>query len=83
MIRKQKQDLINKDNDHENYNQIKLMCEQRGKVLLKNALKTKFNQDVYLGAYVIIAVRNNGTVGDLKGKVIDTFNIRNQAPYKE
>ena len=44
---------------------------------------TKFNQDAYIGPYVITAVRNNGTVRVRKGKVMDTFNIQNLAPYKE
>ena len=83
IIRKQKQDLINKGNEHENCNQIKLKYEKRDKVLLKNTWKTIFNQDAYLGLYVIIAVRNNSTVRACKGKFMDTFNIQILTPYKE
>ena len=71
-IRKQKQDIINKDNKRENRNQINHTYKQGDKVLLKNAWRTKYNQDAYLGPYVITAVRNNGTVRACKGRVTDT-----------
>ena len=82
-IRKQKQELINKGNECENRNQINHTYKQGDKVLLKHERKTKFNQDVYIGPDVIIAVRKNGTVRARKGRVTDTFTIRNLAPYKE
>ena len=75
--RKQKQDLINEGNKHENRNQINLTYKKG------DVWKTKFNQDAYIGPYVITAVRNNGTVKACKGRVTDTFNIRNLSPYKE
>ena len=53
------------------------------KVLLKNAWKTKFNQDAYIGPYAMAEVRNNGTVRARKGKVTDTYNLRNITPFKE
>ena len=59
------------------------MYKQGDKVLLGNDRKTKFNQDAYLGLYVITAVRSNGTVRARKGRVTDTFDIRNLTPYKE
>ena len=59
------------------------MYKQGDKVLLKHAWKTKFNQDAYIGPYVITTVRNNVTVRAHKGRVMDTFNIQNLAPYKE
>ena len=59
------------------------MYKQGDKFLLKNAWKTKFDQDTYMGPYEITDVRNNGTVRARIGKVIDTFNIQNQTPYKE
>ena len=49
--------------------------KQGDKVLLKITWKTKFNQEVYLGPYIITAVRNNGVVRTRKGRVTDTFNI--------
>ena len=83
VIRTRKQNLINKGNERENRNRISHTYKQGDKVLLKNAWKTKFNQDAYIGPYVITAVRNNGTVRARKGRVTDTFNIRNLTPYKE
>ena len=59
------------------------MYNEEDKVLLKNARKTKFNQDAYLGPYTITAVRNNGTVRARKGKVTDAFNICNIILFKE
>ena len=82
-IRKQKQNLINKGNERENRNRKNHTYKQGDKVLLKNAWKTKFSQDAYIGPYVITAIRNNGTVRDRKGRVTDTFNIRNLTLYKE
>ena len=66
------------------YKKRKTHAYQTGdKVLLRNAWKTKFNQNSYLDPYVTTAVRNNGTVGDRKGRVMDTFDIWNLTPYKE
>ena len=53
------------------------------KVLLRNAWKMKFNQNAYLGPYVITAVKDNGTVRARIDRVTDSFNIRNLTPYKE
>ena len=53
------------------------------KVLLKNAWKTKFNQNAFLDPYVVTAVRDNVTVEVRKGRITDTLNIRNLSPYKE
>ena len=53
------------------------MYEQGDNVLLKKVWKTKFNQDIYLGAYVINCSKAHKT------KVMETFNIQNLTPYKE
>ena len=76
LVKTHKQVLINKENQQEN-------CDSKehnhntneDQFLHRNAWKTKFNQVAYLGPYVIIAVRNNGTIRPPKGKVIDTLNI--------
>ena len=47
IIRKRKQDLLNKDNERENHNLIKCKYKQGDKVLFQNTWKTKFNQNVY------------------------------------
>ena len=82
-IRRRKQDLINKANKQKNCNQINHTYKKGDKVSLKNARKTKFNQEAYLGPYIITDVRNNGTVRAHKDKVADTFIIQNLTPYKE
>ena len=83
LIRKQKQDLINKGNKGENCKKISHAYKQGDMVLLKNIWKTKLNQDAYIGPYIIAAVRNNGTVRAFKGRVADTFIIQNLTPYKK
>ena len=83
LIKKSKQHIINKGNQQQNLNGKQHTYNKGDKILLKNAWNTKFNQDAYLGPYTITAVRNNGTVGACKGKVTDTFNVRNITPYKE
>ena len=82
-IRKQKQDLNNKDNKRENRNRINYAYKEGDKVLLKNAWKTKFNQDAYLDSYVITVVSNIGIDRAQKGKVTNILNIRDLTPYKE
>ena len=83
VVKKRKQDLINKGNARENKKRKTHEYKTGDKVLLRNAWKTKFNQNAYLGPYVITAVRDNGTVRAHKGRITDTFNIRNLTPYKE
>ena len=77
------QDIINKDNKGENKKRKTHPYQKGEKVLLRNAWKTKFNQNAYLGPYVITAVRDNDTVRAQKGKITDTFNIHNLTPYEE
>ena len=82
LIKKRKQDLINKGNQQENRNQKEHTYNKGDKVLLKNGWKTKFNQGSYLGLYTITAVRNIDTARTRKGTIIDTFNICNITLYK-
>ena len=82
-IRKQKEDFVNKVNKFENCNWINHIYKQEDKILLKNAWKTKCIEDIYLGPYVIIVARNDGTIMARKIMVIDTFNILNLTCYKE
>ena len=70
-----KQDLINKGNDCKNCNRINHTYKQGDNVLLKNVWKTKFNQEIYIDFYIIIAVKNNGTVRARKSRVTDNFNV--------
>ena len=80
---KKQQDLINNGKAREN-KKCKTHAYKTGdKVLLRNAWKTKFNQNAYLGPYIITTVRDNGTVRARKGIFKDTFNIFNLTPYKE
>ena len=82
-VKKRKQDLINKGNKCENKKCRTHTYQTRDKVLLRNAWKTKFNQNSYLSLCVITAVRDNGTVRACKGRITDTFNICNLTLYKE
>ena len=83
LIKQRKQALINKGNECENRLRKDHTYNIGDKVLLKNAWLTKFNQDAYLGPYKVTAVRNNGTVRARKGRLTDTFNIRNLVPFRE
>ena len=80
---KHKEDLINKGNQQEILNQKGHLYNKGNIVQLKNVWKIKFDQDVYLGSTAITAFRKNSTVRAHKGKITDTFNIRNITPYKE
>ena len=83
LIKQRKQALINKGNERENRLRKDHTYKIGDKVLLKNAWPTKFNQDAFLGPYKVTAVRNNGTVRARKGRLTDTFNIRNLVPFRE
>ena len=78
-----KQALINKGNQKENRRRQSHMYRTGDKVLLKNAWKTKFNQEVCIGPYTVTGVRNNGIVYAHKGNVIDTYTLRNITPFQE
>ena len=83
LIKQRKQALINKGNERENRRRQSHVYNTGDKVLLKNAWKTKFNQDAYIGPYTVTEVRNNGTVRARRGNVTDTYNLRNITPFKE
>ena len=83
IVKDRKQRLINRCNERENKNRKDHTYRVGDKILLKNEWKTKFNQDAYKGPCTITAVRDNGTVRVRKGRVTDTYNLRNIIPYKE
>ena len=83
LIKQRKQALINKGNEWENKLRIDHTYNIGDKVLLKNVWSTKFNQDAFLGPYVITAVRNNGTICTHKGRLTDMYNIRNLVPFRK
>ena len=83
LIKTRKQNLINKGNAHENSKRLEHVYKPEDQVLLKNAWKTKYNDQVYIGPYTITAInKDNGTVNARKGKVTDTYNIHNITPYR-
>ena len=83
LMKQRKQALINKDNQKENRQRQSHMCCTGDKILLKNACKSKFNQDTYIGPYTEPEVRNNGRVCACRGNVTDTYNLRNITAFKE
>ena len=78
IIKDHKLRLINRGNER-----VEHTYRVGNKILLKNEWKTKFNQDAYKGSYTITAVRDNGTVRVRKGRVTDTYNLRNIILYEE
>jgi transposase InsO family protein len=83
LIKERKQKLINRGNERENRKRKEHTYKVGDKVLLKNEWKTKFNQDSFKGPYVITDVRNNGTVRATRGRITDTYNLRNIKPYRK
>ena len=51
--------------------------------LIQERVKTKFNQDAYLGPYTMTEVQNNRTARTCKGNVTDTYNLRNITSFKQ
>ena len=83
LIKTRKQNLIDKGNARENRKRTEHVYKPGDLVLLKNAWNTKYNNQAYIGPYTITTVNtNNGTVNARKGKVTDTYNIRNITPYR-
>ena len=72
-----------KGNQKENRRRQSHVYHTRDKVLLKNAWRTKLNQDAYIGPYTMTEVWNEGTVSARKGNVTDTYNLRNITRFKE
>ena len=83
LIKQCKQALIKKGNQHKNCHRQSHLYHTGGKVLLKNAWKTKFNQDAYIGPYTLTEVQNNGTSRARGGNIIDTYNLHNIISFKE
>ena len=77
LIKKHKQDLINKGNKQTNKERKEHTCNIVDNVLLENAWKTKLNQNINLSSYIITVVKNNNTDRPSKVKVTKTFNICN------
>ena len=82
LIKQRKQALINDGNQNENHSRQSQVYRTGNKVF-KNAWKTKFNHDAYIGPYTVTEVRNNNSICSCKGNVIDTYNLRNISPLKK
>jgi hypothetical protein len=81
-IRKQKQNVIDRNNTKENASQIIHHYQVNDKVLYKNVTDSKFSEDPWKGPYTITKVNDNVTVKLIMGKVTDTVNIRNIKPFQ-
>ena len=84
IVKKRKQDLINKNNKRENRKRIKYTYTLREKVLIASdpLNRAKYDEE-YLGLFVVVRVKNNGTIKYRDGVVHNMVNIRRVYPYKE
>ena len=83
IIKKQKQQRINKNNATENAKRIPHHYQIGDKILLKEDPHRKFGKNAYSGPYHVTRIGNNGTLRYQKGNVEDVINIRNVTPYHE
>ena len=83
LIKQRKQVLINKGNQKENCCRQSHVYRTVDKVLSKNARKTKFYPDAYIGPYTLTKVWNNGAVHAHRGNVTDTYDLLTIFPFKE
>ena len=74
IIRQRKQDLINKNNKHENAGRVKHEYKVGKKVLLKRGNENKYVSP-YQGPFEILKVNDNGTVCLTVNSLTDTYNI--------
>ena len=52
-------------------------------ILIKLQHTVKFRMDTYIGPVSIDKVNDNGTVRVQEGKLVDTYNGRQVAPYRQ
>jgi hypothetical protein len=80
-IQDRKQQMIIKNNKHENSKRIFYEYKIGDEVLLEKNKPNKMEQP-YEGPYKIVQVNTNGTVRLQMGAVLDTVNIRRLQPFK-
>lgn len=80
-IKKNKQKLVEINNQRENAKRLPYTYQVGQLVLIKAEQNLKYGSDAYLGPYTVVGVNNNGTVRIDEGKITDTYNIRNITPY--
>ena len=82
LIKKRKQEVIDRNNSRENSKRIPHEYHSGYKVMIH--LGTEYKQEQpYHGPYEIIQVHNNGTVTIKKGAVTERINIRQLQPFFE
>ena len=83
IIRKRKQQLIDKSNTTENRKRVKYTYNVGDKILKTvDVLQRKLDSPTE-GPFNITKVNNNGTVDIRKGIVVETVNIRRIKPFFE
>ena len=80
-IKDRKQRLINQNNIRENAKRKAHTYHEGDKIMVKNDHNRKYGENAYAGPYVILIIKDNGTVRIQKGSVRDTINIRNITPF--
>ena len=87
LIRKRKQDMINKNNERENSKRIAYNYQEGQKVLIKSEQSWNYGKNPYEGPYEVIEVRNNRSLKLKKllgrGAIFEIHNSRNVVPYEE
>ena len=80
-IRKQKQRVIEKNNDRENKRRRTHQYSAGDKVLVEARITDKYSEPTWNGPHSVIRVNDNGTLRLQKGIVSETVNIRRVKPY--
>ena len=81
-IRERKQKIIKDNNDRENENRKTHHYQVGDQVLVKRGRRRKFDGPLHAGPYTVTRVHDdNGTLRLRKGRVTDTYNVRQVKPY--
>ena len=80
IIKKRKQNLINKNNERENSKRIEHEYKEGDLVMLLRGTENKYEKP-YNGPFEIEKVNDNGTVRLTVNSVTDTYNVRRLYPY--
>ena len=83
-IKDRKQKLIRVNNKRENAKRKEHAFKVNDLVLIKQAQTTKYGTDQFRGPYPIVSINDNGTLRVRESSaLVDTYNVRQVAPYQQ
>ena len=83
-IKDRKQGIIRQNNIRENSKRKDHLFKENELVLIRQAQTTKYGTDQFRGPYPIVSINDNGTLRVRESStLVDTYNVRQVAPYRQ